>query len=747
MVMQTQDPPPEILDGAGQRLTKDTSALPTEQADFKLDREWAKQAFLINGIDLDNTPDPALGVTDRSNRWTTTARMKFVDTTMGGALGINARPQFTRYADIREKGRMANRVDVTLGNTSGNYGMGRYYSEAIDDNAQTIYLRFGVPQFNSITRFMTGAFDPDLATLARTGRGSTIFYQAASALGTVTTLYAFPVLSFALFSAKAYNMFFRSSVSKFYTLKPTMHTYWGAVNNLVNSIGVNLGILPSHMPFSEPIKDQLIGTQYQVDNVMLKQLHDLMPNMFTEGFGFDIFAMATRAQMMANHLAELDYQNYNNGTDTDFLGHVKKSYQEKLVNPPGAPSLVNWVNTYMKIEHYMSAEPSADNADSKSKGSTMEKMISVDNKGNLTSTVVKDGDGKVVNGPDGKPLDNTDTPVGDIKKYFADLGKQLDAEARQGADFAIFKVDGTGSVSEAFGNSAVESDLANKINGISSTSREARFTFADGNISDEGVAGLMQDALGAVKDTVMGFAQGATFGAFGAIRALAGDGFIDIPKHWQSSTATLPRSNYTMSLVSPYGNVFSQMQNIYIPLAMVLAGALPLSTGKQSYTSPFLVQLYDRGRCQIQTGIIESVSISRGTTNLPFTARGKALGIEVTFTVADLSSIMHMPIPAGSIFGVTTEDDPDNILMDYLSVLAGQDIYSQIYRLPKAKLALAKKILRVERLTSPAWMASYINEETTSGWMRWLLPVSVPYQLDKLVNAGTSTTNNPGVMP
>jgi hypothetical protein len=31
--------------------------------------------------------------------------------------------------------------------------MGRYYSESIDDNAQTIYMRFGVPQFNSLVDF------------------------------------------------------------------------------------------------------------------------------------------------------------------------------------------------------------------------------------------------------------------------------------------------------------------------------------------------------------------------------------------------------------------------------------------------------------------------------------------------------------------------------------------------------------------------------------------------------------------
>ena len=68
---------------------------------------------------------------------------------------------------------------------------------------------------------------------------------------------------------------------------------------------------------------------------------------------------------------------------------------------------------------------------------------------------------------------------------------------------------------------------------------------------------------------------------------------------------------------------------------MLLAGILPLSTGKASYTSPFLCQLYDRGRLQIRLGMIESLSITRGTTNLAFDKHGQALGIDVTFSVVE----------------------------------------------------------------------------------------------------------------
>jgi hypothetical protein len=93
------------------------------------------------------------------------------------------------------------------------------------------------------------------------------------------------------------------------------------------------------------------------------------------------------------------------------------------------------------------------------------------------------------------------------------------------------------------------------------------------------------------------------------------------------------------------------MFNIYIPLAMIMAGALPLATGKQSYTSPFLCEVHDRGRLLTRLGIIDSLSITRGTSNLGFNNVGKAMSMEISFSVLDLSSIMSMPIrPSFSSF-------------------------------------------------------------------------------------------------
>ena len=152
-----------IENDQGKQLLQTNSGVNSSNGtnDFLLDKDWVKHAFSVSDTELS---EPA----DIINRYWSSASAKFTDTRLGANIGINARPQFTRYSDIRVKGRLAGRNDVTLGATKGNFGMGRYYSEAIDDPSQTIYMRFGVPQFNSLTNFLTRAFDSEQTVMART---------------------------------------------------------------------------------------------------------------------------------------------------------------------------------------------------------------------------------------------------------------------------------------------------------------------------------------------------------------------------------------------------------------------------------------------------------------------------------------------------------------------------------------------------------------------------------------------------
>lgn len=642
-----------------------------------LDRNWAKVAFMVNDSDFD---DPV----DAINRYWSSASSKYTDGRVGCNIGINPRPQWTRYSDIRVKGRFKNRENVSISNVTGNYGMGRAYSEGIDDPAQKIFMRFGVPKFNSLSTFLLRAFDREQTILARTGRAPTAWYTAGKIVGTAITAIHFPLLTVTVTAGKAITWLMGRATSKFFTLKPTMHLYWSMVNLLVNNHAVNTGIIKKVLDTED---QQQLGKPYKLDQDQVKDMAALLPGVLNENGSFDIYALANQAQMMANALFAADYQKLNNSTATNFEGYLKRDntgtqdHTTYISRPNGKPTLGAFMNEMLSLGDYYKA--------SENKEIKQEIDTRVD--------------------PDSK--NNKERKTGG---YIESFKKYADAEWRDGSQFAVFRVDHSGSVSESFSNSTAESDLAQKLNGISSTAREARFSLADGNI----VGGVIGDIAGAVTNLAMGALDGVTMGVAGLIPGLGGSGYIDIPKHWQSSNASLPRGSYTIQLISPYNNPISRMINIWIPFYMLLAGAVPRSTGKQSYTSPFYCQIYDRGRLQSRLAMIESISITRGTSNLQFDLTGQALAIDVSINIVDLSTIMHMPMSTGGLLDVDMTMDDDNIAADYLNVLAGMDIYSQIYPLPKAQLAATKKLAQLkQKATSPAYHASLFKNSLEDGFL------------------------------
>lgn len=655
-----------------------------------LDSEWIKASFLVSSLNMAEGKDT-------ENMYWSTADLKLGDTRMGGTIGVNARPSFTRYADTRRAGRLQGRNEVTVGDVGGNYGYGRYYSEAIDDSAQKIFIRFGVPQFTSLMRFFSNAFDPDVGAWAKTGRGKSAIYTIAKTIGQVSVATALPIISATIWAGRALRMFFLRPTSKYYTLKPTPHLYWSAVNALVNSIAINRGILPR--VFMENQTDQQMGTSYQIDQEMLTQLSQMFPTVISEENAIDCYAIANRAQRLYNIRHEQDFERYNKGSATDFYGLVEKSYQDKVAHPPGEPSLANFVRTYCQFGYWLTDDPKTEYG-------------AVDPKDN----------------PGGKEQRKAPADGDSFFNFF-------DANFNDGSAFAHFVVGHTGPVVDTFSNQTGESELGNKINQMASTAKTVAFNFAGGNIGDGVILNTLETMVGLAKDAVTGLIPGVTYDLSTAIEMVLSGTFIDVPKDWKTSTANLAKSTYKMTLISPYNNPISHLQNIYIPLCMILAGGLPRATGKQSWTSPFICQLYDRGRSQIQLGMIDSISVTRGTSNLGFNNKGVALAMEVSFSVTDLSSIMAMPTSTGSLFKADTVMDEDTILFDYLAVLAGQDLYSQLYQVPKAKLNAAK-LWRgtVDKAFSPAYWASMIHSEVTDGLLGTLVPAG---KLLSVVSPGT----------
>jgi hypothetical protein len=633
------------------------------------DHEWLRQSFMIShGTQLDSNGNPSDEDVKLRARFFTTAELKFSDTRIGGNMVINPAPQFTRYADPRVKGLYQN-----------SEGMGRFYSEAIDDNKRIITMTFGVPQFNSLSTFYRGFYDHNAATVARTGRAPSIFYTAGQAVGFVAAFLSPWLVLYSLGSAFIRCAMNQSS-SKYYFFKPTMATYWNAVSGIANDLAVKTQVVSRAIGDPQRSPGDVRGgslTQQDLSDINREvySVLDSYDETTGEANGINVYAVATRYQRMqraAFKALESNYASYSiandfkNGVDEEgnaLLEHVRKAVNKPELRQPKR----KWTQY---LEEWSSG---------KSPGAMT---------GSAPATT-QDQNGTKPEGTQDLLTEKSISSANDDDK--TSWWNFLMAELDDGAQYVSFRVENTGDASESFQNQVGESEISSKINSISGSARSTRFSTADGNIDD----GLVGKTVGAIMTGVKDMAMGAanSLGIDG-IAALGGNAFADIPKHYMNSTSSMPKMNYRVRLVSPYGNRYSRFVNLWLPLSMLLAGALPLSAGQHSYTSPFLCQVFDRGRAQTRLGMIDSISVTRGMSNLAFNKIGEPMSIEVSFSVVELSNILHMPIAKGfnpiTSLNMSAIFDEESLYNDYIATLSSLSLAEQIYVGERLKIGLTK---------------------------------------------------------
>lgn len=366
--------------------------------------------------------------------------------------------------------------------------------------------------------------------------------------------------------------------------------------------------------------------------------------------------------------------------------------------------------------------------------------------------------------------------IADAKSTVDGATDFLRAQARGGADFVSYHVDYAGPAQESFGNSTTTPGILGTINDSVRNARNTRFNLAEGNIGDGAISGAIETVVGIVTGLASGVA--VAFGLDGMI-AMSGKGFADIPKVWDSSSANLTRMSYSIELRAVYGHRFDIMKSILYPLATLLAFVLPRSTGKQSYSAPFLCRAFDKGRAVCRLGIMSELSITRGEGNVAWNDDLLPLSVNVSFTIEDLSSVMHMPIApmlsigdlvtigAGNVVGgavggvrgvvnaaiagdtsaigasidsgqdtgkhisnlLTSGNwDDDNAFTDYMSALGSLDITDMINATNRLKLRMAQRVTAYNTQMSASYfgnqfhgtvpgklLAGYANQGATGG--------------------------------
>lgn len=732
---------------------------------------WVRQAFMLNTIDNDDISDA-----DYEVRIATTAAWKFVDTSLGGNWAINVIPGFTEYADVTMGGdrKWNNSPERTWRTVDDGYGIGRIYSEMFDDNMQTVTMSFGIKDFNSLTSFFGSFYSSRASQLVRTGRSTGAFFALGQITGALLSVPFMPLVAGSTLIKSIMNI----PATKFSYFKPTMPLYWQAVNTILNGITANLGLHSRQLTpeqkkmYNDPLAaqvgvssgSQVTATSGAVSDIEeeIKAMAKFLPGIYGEGGGIDVYAVAGRAQALADaHNAKL--QEILDGAAS--VQDLQSKLTQALKGDGAGSNLTRTKPQYTSLSAALQAYlTSGGGKASDSAGATGEENMGYDasddgvgpaapaqgdTSGSATNTNTGvtnalGGDGSSTPTPAANPA-GANTPAnngpGRVSRWFQQFWDGLKSDLHDGSGYITFRTDYGGTIGESFSSSMRESDLAQKINSMSSESRMTSYNMAGGHLVG-GLAGAAIDAVvSSVKDVVGGLLEGAQLSG---VAALAGAAYVDIPKMYDSSNATLPSQSFTIELRSWSGHRLALLQNIYLPLACLLAGALPRSTGPQSYNGPFSCQLFARGRMQVRDGLITDMSITRGTGNVGWSPEGLPLGIDVTFTVTDFSSVMHMPIIAqtgfydkaamavGQAIGeavggegggekgqqiaaatVSGMYSDDSLFSDYLAILAGLSWKDQLYPFRRWSIYRDKAALD--------W-ASFKSPYRTAGWVAGSLP-------------------------
>ena len=649
------------------------------------DHDWLRQSFMIPhrvvAMSGGNGQRRGLGNASETDaqvrtRFFTHASLKFSDTTPGGNLVLNPHPQFTKYTDPRIRG---------IGGSK--YGMGRWYSDNIDDNKRYITFCVGTAQYNSLHNFWTGFYNSEAALAARTGRSNSIFYSAGRVAGFIVGLFSPWLVAFSV-GAATYRYAMDKSQTKYYFFKAAMPMFWNAATMVANELATKTGLITSVIKkdaFSTmDNRDVLSPAAVREINAQVPDIIDSYDEATGDGNGINLYAIATRNSRMASRSFRTIQEFYRGRATSDNVqADVSELLQEIRSELAQAARPSKSFHQYLK--EWIGSGPGTVEGASGSDGA-MNVLYSSENSGNIA-----------------KPDLLVDYVIGANKEDAAERGQSWTdfymAELNDGALYFSIRVDTVGTVGESTSTNTGESEVQSKFNSMSGSARSTRFNFMEGNVAgDTGIGDAIQGAIGLAKEFAMGVADSL---GFGGAAALGGNAFVDIPKVVTGSQTQLPTMSYQIKLRSPYGNRWSRFVNIWMPFSLLMTMSMPLSTGPASYTGPFYVQCFDRGRAQTRLGVVTNFQVTRGTTNLGWNRIGEPMGIDLSIEITELSSICHLPISSGfSPLDLKQIFDSESLFNDYMSVLSSLSLQEQVYVGERLKLSFTKYMKNLDSWAS-----------------------------------------------
>lgn len=568
------------------------------------------------------------------------SRPKCRDTSLGGNEAINPYPAFNEDDDI---------IHPFTTTSYGATGMGRVYSTYYDDTQRVMYLRFGVPVFNNLSKFYNDSIDPLLATLMNKGATMDAQYIGQIVGNGLGFLFKLPFLPIVIIDNLTSGLT-RQRITKYYDFEAKMPLYKKIVNGIIIHLAVNLGLATDYKflngstgyagatetgsTITNKTYDQLYKEVGIDGGGPLGKDGESLPEIFKDT-GFDIHRILNRKYYFERGLSVKEVQ---------FTDELLKDMLQTTVGPTAPPEQAapEWWEDNLVVDAAKA-----------------------------------------------------------VGRVAGDIGVATGAGLRDASEFIGFRVEKSVDSSESFSNQTGESEIAQKINSIVQGGRNRTFSTmalqVSENLGVEAVTGAISAAIGA------GTAFMNQMG-MGAVQIMTGSGIVDIPEVWTGSSFSKSYS-FNMPLRAIFGDPVSIMSRMYVPLACLLGGVGPRAVGPTAYTSPFLVQAYCKGMFAVALGMIVSMTVRRGGEQHGWNYAGLPTAIDVSLEIKDLSPALFLPVSSAQTDILETAFGDSSAFQEYLLTLSGmglaeRTLFTQNIR---RRIAALNKIIWQQKLSVDAW--------------------------------------------
>lgn len=548
-------------------------------------------------------------------------------------------------------------IHQTGGDRLHRIGMGRVYAETTNRNQTVAYFTFGVPVFTNLVDFYTRAFDADVITYNVTG--------GFGLKNAVTRLFNTVASAAGTIAVLAITL-------------PILPFKWlGDFLSHSKSYRIDRFYdLRTTMHLYYRYVDSIL-TQWAVGVGLYSDSSNYLPSrdslplalQFTGGSIFNIIAL--RGAIMSSRRT----------------GFVSSDY--------------DWEQDLIKFSTMDPDEFDGTNlSDAGTSGSLDQFPTGLDD---------------VTGGGPGQPL-RTDASVWNNNRV--DFTEALTNNVLGATQFIGFRINKSVDASESFSNTTGTSPLAEQFNNKVRENMVSMFQTGMGSAEGSHTGISIVDTLANGFHKVL---KGASqvFGVSDLAEAVIGNAFIDVPESYRGSEFSKSHS-LSFQLRSPYGDVSSIYQTIIVPLSMILAAALPRSGGPYSYLSPFLCRVYVKGMFSVPLGIIDSLSIKRGSSEFGWTYMNLPTCVDVTMSIKDLSPLVYMAMTDATfpdIFGANTS------FKEYLLTLSGVGLHERISRFANIKRNTQLAVMNLRnKYFNPMFWASSIGDTNIATAIGTLVP-------------------------